>query len=131
MKKGKILVVDDENLICEVIEEVMEIDGFAVTSTTDGVEALKFIEDFEYDIVITDICMPKTSGIDLLNAVNVKNVNTQVILVTGFEDYVDSKMVKFLEPFAYITKPFDLEELVAVTNNAYHKRLELENCEQA
>lgn len=127
MAKGNILVIDDEYLICDVIKQAMEIDGFSVTFTTKSIDALKDIENKnEYDIVISDICMPDVSGIDILNAVNAQNLNTQVILITGFHA-VDSKIVKFLKPFAYIQKPFDLEEITTIVNEAMQKKHELDN----
>lgn len=127
MVKGNILVVDDEYLICDVIIQAMEIDGFSATSTTNSIDALKDIENKkEYDVIISDICMPDVSGIDLLNAVNAQNLNTQVILITGFHA-VNPKIVKFLEPFAYIQKPFDLEEITTIVNEAMQKKHKLDN----
>ncbi len=123
--KGKMLIVDDETLICEVIKEAMEADGYYVKSTTNSVDALNYIEDDDFDILITDMCMPDISGIDLLNAVNAKDISTQVILITGYEDAVDTKIIRFLEPFAFVIKPFDLEELLDIVSNALQKKGEL------
>lgn len=125
-KKGNVLIVDDENVICGVLQEALEMEDYCVQSTTNSIDALKYVEDFNYDVIVTDMCMPKISGIDLLNAVNAKNLNTQVVIVTGYNNLIDPNIIDFLEPFAFVTKPFDLEEFVTIVNDAFQKKIELD-----
>ena len=128
MLKGKILVVDNEDLLCDLIGQVLEMKGLTVTTMTNSVEALEEIKQKkDYDIIIADIRMPKVSGIDLLKASNDQNMNYQFILVTGIYHLDSSDILKLLNPFGLIRKPFDISMLITTVDQALKKKIEIEN----
>lgn len=124
--RGNVLVVDDEDLMCDLIEQVLKMKGFSVITKTDSMEALEEINQKKgYDIIIADIRMPKVSGIDLLRVANAQNVNYQVILITGFYGLVSPEIIKSLKPFGLLKKPFDINTLVVMAENALQRKREL------
>ncbi len=127
MSKGNVLVIDDEELMCDLIEQVLEMKGYTVTTITNSVEALEEIKlRKNYDIIIADIRMPKVSGIDLLRASNQQNLNYQFILITGFYSLLSPDILKSLNPFGFVKKPFDINTLISTVEKALVKKKELE-----
>lgn len=131
MLKGKILVVDDEDILCDLIEQVLAMKGLTVTTMTNSVEALEEIKQKkDYDVIIADLRMPKVSGIDLLKVSNNQNMNYQFILITGFYHLTSSHILKHLNPFGLIKKPFDINLLITTVEQALKKKREIENFTQ-
>lgn len=123
MSKGNILVIDDEELMCDLIQQVLEMKGYTVTTMTNSVEALEEIKlKKDYDIIIADIRMPKVSGIDLLRSSNTQNMNYQFILITGFYSLLSPDILKSLNPFSFIKKPFDINTLIETVDQAMKKK---------
>lgn len=85
-KTLRVLVVDDQDIICELIAEHLRTDGHQVLIALDGDEALKLFDPSVIDLVITDESMPGLTGTELAKAVKAKNPSTPVILLTGFGD---------------------------------------------
>jgi len=113
MKKLNILVVDDEPSVCEVIQERLEIADYQVETAENGEEATGLITRHHYDVVLTDLKMPgEVDGIGVLEAAKARNINTEVILITGHGS-VDNA-VKAMKKGAndYLRKPINLGELV-------------------
>ena len=113
MKKLNILVVDDEPSVCEVIQERLEIADYQVETAENGEEATDLITRHHYDVVLTDLKMPgEVDGIGVLEAAKARNINTEVILITGHGS-VDNA-VKAMKKGAndYLRKPINLGELV-------------------
>ena len=130
MSKGKVLVIDDEDLMCDLIEQVLEIKGYAITTMTNSSDALEEIEQKkDYDVIIADIRMPKVSGIDLLRAANAQNMNYQFILITGFYNLLAPDILKLLNPFGFIKKPFDINTLISTVEKAFAKKDEIDSKE--
>lgn len=108
----KILIAEDDQLMARTLEFRLNKDGHQVTVTTDGREALKKIDELHPDLVITDIMMPYTSGLEIVSTVKEKYGDTMPVIVLsgmGQEDVV-------LEAFQlgandYMTKPFSPVEL--------------------
>lgn len=125
MSKGNVLVIDDEELMCDLIEQVLEMKGYSVTTFTNSVEAKEEIKlKKDYDIIIADIRMPKISGIDLLQTANAQNMNYQFILVTGFYSLLSPDILKTLNPYGFIKKPFDINTLLNTVDQAYKKKVD-------
>lgn len=126
MDKGKVLVVDDDELMCDLIEQVLTMKGFSVTTETDSRYALEEINQKKpYDIIITDIKMPKVSGIDLLRLANKQNLNYQVILITAFYGLISPEIINTLKPFGTIKKPFGINTLIETVEAAMKNKQEL------
>ena len=109
----KILVVEDEKDLNRVITKHLKKNNYSVDSCFDGEEALDYISYGEYDLIITDIMMPKIDGYELIKQLRVKVNSTPVIMLTA-KDSLDDKILG-LDSGAddYIVKPFEFDELLA------------------
>lgn len=109
----RLLVVEDEKKLNNVITKRLEKEGYSVDSCFDGEEALDFLAAGEFDAVIMDIMMPKADGISVLKTMRSKNITTPVLLLTAKDSISDR--VAGLDAGAedYLVKPFSFDELLA------------------
>lgn len=110
--KDKILVVDDERSIADIIKFNLEKEGYIVDTAYDGEEGLKKVNQFLPDLIILDVMMPKKDGFQVLKEIRLK-YNTPVLMLTAKEEEVDKVLGLELGADDYITKPFSMRELVA------------------
>lgn len=108
----KILIVDDENDIAELISDILEDEGFKTDIRNDGASAINAVRENSYDLILLDIMMPNASGTEV--CANIRNLTSApIIFVTAKTQLID-KLVGFeVGADDYITKPFINEELVA------------------
>ncbi|MDB5192444.1 MAG: response regulator [Segetibacter sp.] len=107
----KILIAEDEPLMLMAIEGKLKNDGFEVIATRDGQEALKVLEKDTVDLIITDILMPYTSGLELISIVKSTGAKTPIIVLSGLGQE-DTVMEAFqLGADDFLTKPFNPTEL--------------------
>lgn len=121
---GRVLIVDDEKSIRITLCEFLKNEGFVADSASDAVVACSMIEEKKYDVVITDIIMPRISGMDLLSTIRKTSQTLQVIIMTG-EPSVDTA-IRAVQSGAndYLTKPISKDILLKTVRNAVHvKRL--------
>ena len=127
--KEKILVIDDEPEIRDLLFEVLQEEGFEVFGAADGLEGLERFHDIKPDLVITDVKMPRKDGLYVLKGVKEAKSDTDVIILTGHSD--EATAIKCLQSGAYdyLLKPLeDIEVLLIAVDRAIHKRnLELKN----
>jgi len=124
----KILVVDDEPDVAEMITELLRDAGYAPEMCTDSVAAFRLVSAAAYDLVVSDIMMPDFSGLLLLSLVKAQSPAPEVILVTGFSTRERAMEAVRQGAFAYLEKPFDVAELLERVKQALWKRkLENEN----
>ncbi len=125
---AKILVIDDERIALRNLEHVMKKEGYEVTATQSGPNALKLLEEQPFDVVLTDLRMEKVDGMQILNKSRELYPDTEVIMITGYAT-LDSAVESMKHgAFYYIAKPFKLEEVRKVVKEAVHKvRLKTEN----
>ena len=83
MRKTKVLIVDDEPAIREVLEMILQEWGYEVRLASDGAEAKELVETYDPEVVVSDVVMPQLSGLDLLRCLEAGNSNRPVILVTA------------------------------------------------
>ena len=108
----KILVVDDESLIRDVVREYLQLDGFEVEEAKDGDEALDRFQQEQFDLVIMDIMMPKKDGFQTLK--EMKQIKDIPVLMLSARGEEFDKLIGFdLGIDDYVTKPFSPKELVA------------------
>ncbi len=108
----KILIAEDEPLMLMAIEAQLKKDGYTVTSATDGREALKAVEKNKPDLIITDILMPYTSGLELIGIVKSNPSNNIPIIVLSGLGEEETVMEAFdLGADDFLTKPFKPAEL--------------------
>jgi two-component system, OmpR family, response regulator len=113
MKKGSILVVEDEEKIARVLELELEYEGYSVTKVIDGLEALEAFRTGSWDLILLDVMLPGLSGIELLRRIRKDDLLTPVILLTAKSSVEDKVSGLDLGANDYITKPFQIEELLA------------------
>ena len=119
----RILIVDDEEVLRDVLDAVLRREGFDVVPAASGEEALSVLDgDENIDLVILDIMLPGISGIDTLRAVRIANPNLPVIVITAFSSIDGAIEAMKHGAFHYIPKPFKNEEVVLTVNKALEQR---------
>ena len=109
----RLLVVEDEKKLNELITKKLEKEYYGVDSCFDGEEAVRYVEGTEYDVIILDIMLPKLNGFGVIKKIRAKKNKVPILLLTA-RDNIDDK-VKGLDYGAddYLVKPFIFEELMA------------------
>jgi DNA-binding NtrC family response regulator len=118
----RVLIVDDEEVLRDVLEVVLRREGFDIVSASTGEEALSMLDGEEVDLVILDVMLPGISGIDTLRAIRISNPNLPVIVITAFSSIDGAIEAMKHGAFHYIPKPFKNEEVVMTVNKALEQR---------
>lgn len=109
---SKILVIDDEKAIADIIKFNLEKEGHSVETAYDGEEGMNMIRELMPDLVILDVMMPKKDGFQVLKEIRI-DYRFPVIMLTAKEEEVDKVLGLELGADDYITKPFSMRELIA------------------
>ena len=118
----KILVVDDERSLREVLSIMLTRAGYAVTEASDGEEAISHVNREIFDLVITDLRMPKADGMAVLKAVKSSSPETVVLVLTAFATADSAVDAMKQGAYDYLTKPFQVDEVQLIIRNALEKR---------
>jgi response regulator RpfG family c-di-GMP phosphodiesterase len=125
---ARILVVDDERVIREILAEFLTLEGFSVNTVEDGEKALTELRLHPYDLLITDLKMPRLSGLQLLEKVEAERLGVLTVLMTGFGTVETAIEAMKKGAYDYLLKPFKVEEVIHVVERAlYRQRLQAEN----
>jgi len=108
---GRVLVVDDDSDILQLIVEVLQDDGLQAQPCADGDRALKLLKQEAFDLVLADIKMPRMTGTDLLFQIRNLGLDTKVILMTAYASLETALQAVRGDAFDYLVKPFTLKEL--------------------
>lgn len=111
-KKMKLLIVDDEKLIRNVIKEYASLEGFEIDEAYDGLNAIDMVKNNDYDLIIMDIMMPKCDGYKAVEEIK-KMKNIPFIMLSARNEEYDKLYGFNLEIDDYMTKPFSPKELMA------------------
>ena len=117
-KKRKVLIVDDEESVLELLEDVLADEGFQVRRAENGSEALDMIARESFDVVLMDIRMPEMDGMEALRRIQEQSRKTGVILMTAYATTDVAIQAMKMGAFDYVLKPFDLDEVVMVIKKA-------------
>lgn len=117
MSKGNILVVDDEVAIRELISEVLNIAGYEVTASADGLDALNQIRKNKFNAILLDVNLPKVDGFAILEKVRESAPTQPIIMLSARTDKDDVTHGLRLGADDYVRKPFSVEELVLRVEN--------------
>lgn len=128
MKVGKanILVVEDEENLHEALKLNLEMEGYEVTSAFDGVEALKKISNEYFDLIIMDIMLPEIDGISVTENVRVNNNEVPILILSARNSSIDRVLGLKKGADDYLTKPFNLEELLLRVDKLIRKNKQLQ-----
>ena len=107
----RILVVDDEPLVCDAIEMMLDFDGHVVETVGSGKDALARLEKSKFDLVITDFEMPTMKGDELAAAIKARNPKQPVIMITAYAEMLQAAGNPLSGVDLVVSKPFLLENL--------------------
>jgi response regulator RpfG family c-di-GMP phosphodiesterase len=125
--RGRILIVDDEQAIRRLLSDGLGLEGFECSDTSGAREALELLATQPFDTVISDLRMPGTSGLELLEAVREKHPQVAFLMATGVDDVRVGIQAMKAGADDYLVKPFQLDEVFAALDRAIQrKRLERE-----
>src|SRR5438445_6605144 len=127
-ERPRVLVVDDEKFIREILAEFLGMEGYLVRTAEDGSSALAELGRSHYDLVIGDLKMPKMGGMELLEAMAKVAPNALTVIMTGFGTVETAIDAMKRGAYDYILKPFKVEEVIHVVQRGLEKqRLSAEN----
>jgi len=118
----KILVVDDEENVCSSVKKVLGRKGYDVSHALSADDALQLMAERSFDLVITDLMIPGTNGIELMKIIQEKYPELDVIMITGYASIESAVKATRLGAHAYLPKPFTPDELTKVTQDALASR---------
>lgn len=119
----KILVVDDEPMIREILKECFEAAGFSVDEAINGREAFRMVQCHAYDCVLSDIRMPGGDGLELAQKISeMTNAKPKLFLVTGFSE-LSAERIREWGVLAVFDKPFDLRHVLRFIMDATYSSL--------
>ena len=124
-----ILIVDDDEAIRETLYDLLS-ERYECQTASKAEEALQYLAAQSYDAVLTDISMPGLTGLELLQRVQQKDSRTPVILISGKGSEQDSDSLIRLGAFAYVTKPFSLDQIELIVERAVEQKLFAESPEE-
>jgi PAS domain S-box-containing protein len=120
---SRILVIDDEESIREMLAQALEIGGFQVETAIDGKEGLeKFSVDKAFDVILTDLMMPKVNGMQVLEEVKKLDPTVELIMLTGFGGNESAIEAMKKGAYDYLQKPTNVEELFITVQKAIERR---------
>jgi DNA-binding NtrC family response regulator len=122
-KRHKILVVDDDLKMCELLSDVLMEEGFSVTTSGDSAKALKILEGREFDLILTDLKMKGKDGLDLLSEAKKVAPETPVVLMTAFGSVESAVKAMKMGAYDYVTKSGDTDELILMVKRALDAHL--------
>jgi len=120
--KGRILIIEDEKSMREVLGILLEEEGYVITAASNGLEGIEHLSNDIFDLVVTDIKMPKADGFEVLKKVKELSPTTIVIMITAFGTTESTIEAMKLGAYDYIHKPFKIDEIRLVIQKAFEKK---------
>jgi len=127
-EQPRVLVVDDEKFIRDILADFLTMEGYAVRTADDGTQAVNELSRSNFSLVISDLKMPKMGGLELLQHVAKMQPEALTVIMTGFGTVETAIDAMKHGAYDYILKPFKVEEIVHVVQRGLEKqRLAAEN----
>lgn len=128
LERAKVVVIDDEPVVCESCKRILERAGYLVETFTNSKEALERVSQEIFDAAIVDLKMPDIDGMELLRRIKQEYPEIMVVMITGYSTVDTAVQAMKMGAFDYVPKPFTPDELEIVVKNALEKkRLLFEN----
>jgi len=118
--RTRILVVDDEQVLRRMLDRVLTARGFEVRTAVDGHEAMAMLKAERFDVVLSDMVMPKCDGRCLLEAMREAGITTPVVMLTGYTDVSDWSL-RALGAIAVLGKPSPVDTICTTLESALHR----------
>ncbi|MDD2464457.1 MAG: response regulator [Desulfobulbus sp.] len=118
----RILVLDDEPIVCKRLKPAFQKMGHTVETFTDSTQAMARLRETSFDIVVTDLKMEGADGIQILNGAKASSPDTQVIVITGFATLETAKESYRKGAFDFVAKPFKLRDILDCVKRIEEKR---------
>ena len=122
-REASVLLVDDEEQFLEVLSQRLEARGLKVNAVTSGEDALKQVEDSNFDAIVIDLAMPGIDGIETLKRIKEKRPDLEIIMLTGHATVKSGIEAMKLGADDFLEKPVDLNVLLEKIGEAMHKRM--------
>ena len=119
---GRILIIEDEKSMREVLRILLEEEGYEITAASNGLEGMEYLRDDIFDLVVTDIKMPKADGFEVLKKVKELSPSTIVIMITAFGTTESTIEAMKLGAYDYIHKPFKIDEIRLIIQKAFERK---------
>jgi DNA-binding response OmpR family regulator len=124
----RILIVDDERVIREILSDFLSLEGYVVRTVEDGAEALRELQRRSYNLVISDLKMPNMGGLELIEKITAMSLPVLTVIMTGFGTVETAIEAMKKGAYDYILKPFKVEEVVHIVQRGLDRqRLQHEN----
>ena len=124
----RILITDDDKNLRKVLMHELAEHGLEVHEAENGLKTMKMLKKDEYDVLLLDLNMPDISGMEVLKELKDQEITTEVVILTGHATVASAVNAMKMGAYDYLTKPFEVEELLAVIDKAHeYKRLVNEN----
>jgi two-component system C4-dicarboxylate transport response regulator DctD len=118
MEDTQVMIVDDEEIVCDRLKNHLEKGGFQVDTYTNSGKALEALEHKRFHVVVTDLKMAGPTGLDVLHNVRNRGYPTQVIIITGYASFEAAREAEAVGAFDFLCKPFELKELTKLVKSA-------------
>src|SRR5438067_8668727 len=122
MVKGKLLVVDDEESVAVTMGAILEMDGYSVSISTSGADALRKLNESVYDLVLTDLRLDDMDGLSIVGELCRTEPDTVSIILTGYASLESAIKALREGAYDYLIKPCDVDELRAVVARGIERR---------
>lgn len=126
MNKLSILVVEDEENLQEALKLNLELEGYEVTSANTGSIALKKVENEYFDLILLDVMLPELDGFDVCEHIRLKNIDTPILMLSARSGSADRVLGLKKGADDYLTKPFNLEELLLRVEKLINKNRKMQ-----
>jgi len=121
IKDIDILVLDDEQIVCERLKDYMEKRDISVETFNDSRKAIERIKEKAFDVIVTDFKMEGPTGIDVLLAVKNSDYHSEVIIITGYGSFETYHEAEAIGAFCFVFKPFRMDEMYDLVMKAAKK----------
>ena len=127
---NKALVIDDDKSMLDLMKFQLEAERFEVTTADRGTKGLGFVEENEFDIILTDLNLPDIDGIEMVRRCKEFSPNTEIIMVTGFGSVEKAIEATKAGAFYYVEKPVEFEELLILIEKAVDHKKQVEEIKE-
>jgi two-component system response regulator PilR (NtrC family) len=122
MSLGRILVVDDEESLRDLLQDYFTMAGYEVVQASDGAEALKKFAPGKFDCIISDLAMPNIDGLELLKKIRLLDSEVVFLMITGYPEIGNAIEAMKEGAYDYVTKPFHMEDIQLKVERALNVR---------